>query len=856
MLAIDLLPPPANYTVPPLVDESSLLPPTVGFFRISHTANHRVPRIPPPTLLLPASSEPNAIMLAGALRSLFGWQSALSVHLIGYARGIAHLLRAAAPSVRPSGVGGDTLRALRQHRFSACAMRLHEAYVRALERRAPDCARATIVATVLRLLAPALLPQSSFVIAIDPLALFMDAPHRLFEQLRLSSRRRDHTGRVRCARAANLWASGGGAAGGDDAIIGIDVQCAASAGWLAAALSELRTFMAAPAIATCPRFRLLDEVASVQRASADNTESKLEEEVSDGVGEMATVEKAVDALDDTFDERDTSMAMRLGCEWSYQPVAHAVMGQHRLVTLHSEGIALYTGCMHTVVHQAFAAQWRRAHGALYSGTNCGCGQRVRVLLPPRDESGELLSALMPLLGGVHPQSELHGELVRRIHAQLPSLLVDGTAPVIEWWARWASLPDAVVRWMRFRVLSRLATPGVLVMANRLRDERGETMLVMPRQPAPMNAGDLSRLRSSSSGDATPLIFPCGWAGAEEAWLPDVLFGGCATRRVCLSELIAEATAGRHAAGAAAFVPGAIVVVQSQQLRMVLALARLYCVASRDLILVHISDGNIWEARVSATARIYAHWRHAFRQYGLPDHSGALAASAARGEYEWFPIGMNPQWVGRMPSIASGELHVPRASERRHLISFLGSTDKSDRARRIALVDGAIRGLSVRSMSRIPLASASVYHRAGNVACYGTGCADERYVHETLDSALCLSLPGSSVESNRLYEGLEGGCVPLIVESFGPGEAAVGTTPTYGESAVEAVRAAFASLANVTGMPPPFLVVKHAEELPAALAGLAASSDALDEMQRRSREWWSQAKAYYAGRFERACRAVR
>ena len=104
--------------------------------------------------------------------------------------------------------------------------------------------------------------------------------------------------------------------------------------------------------------------------------------------------------------------------------------------------------------------------------------------------------------------------------------------------------------------------------------------------------------------------------------------------------------------------------------------------------------------------------------------------------------MNPQWVRLVERIRNGSLTIPRASARRHRISFLGSTHKSDRAMRIAAVERA-------SYMR-------VHHHAGDRACYGKGCADTRYVDETLDSVLCLHLPGSSVESNRLYEQLEGG----------------------------------------------------------------------------------------------------
>lgn len=93
-----------------------------------------------------------------------------------------------------------------------------------------------------------------------------------------------------------------------------------------------------------------------------------------------------------------------------------------------------------------------------------------------------------------------------------------------------------------------------------------------------------------------------------------------------------------------------------------------------------------------SARQYAGWAAAFRQYWVPDPAPAepskpssLAAAAARGEVSWFPIGMNPQWVRLAPAIANGSLELPRASARSIPLSFLGSTDKSMRTDRIAAV---------------------------------------------------------------------------------------------------------------------------------------------------------------------------
>ena len=103
----------------------------------------------------------------------------------------------------------------------------------------------------------------------------------------------------------------------------------------------------------------------------------------------------------------------------------------------------------------------------------------------------------------------------------------------------------------------------------------------------------------------------------------------------------------------------------------------------------------------------------------------------------------------------------------------------------------------------------------------------------------------------------GRCIPLIIEHFGPGEEAVGTKPTYGDAGAAATRAAFAPLADVSGAPPPFVVVPHVSELPSALGQIFADADALDALQSRVLEWWAKAKRHYAAAFEAAaCPAAR
>jgi hypothetical protein len=767
---------------------------------------------------------------------------------------------------RSPGIRGDQLRAARAHRFSACPTRPTDELGRALRASSLGCHAHLVATDLLRLFAPAFLPRSltraagrgvprmlgrgaaRHALVLDPLALYMEPPARLLAELQpLFTATDGPSKRRRCAvGAASSWPSDAHVLTPrsnllqlEASVLAIDLDCAHVKHWLWHASIALRRTLAHPnpfggrgrgeggsgGFGYCPREMLGTLLRPPEPPEPPEPPPTI------------------------APRHDIGLASGLApCEWAYQPASHAFRGHHRLVSLPSEGVSsLYVTCMHSLVHQAFARAWSSAHDTLYASRRCGCGQRVRVLLPPRDESGALLLSN-------HDGRAVMLELLRR----LPGLFLDASAPLTLLWSTWASMNDDTSRWVRQRATSRTVPPHVIAMVERRQHGPdgggggGDGTIVLPQRLSPLGHSELARLRAAAAeprARAAPLIYPCGYAGAEEAWIPHVLLAQCSVEVVCLTDLLRDVATGKHARGAAAIVPGAVLVLQSQQLEAARLLASLYRVPLSSMVLIHISDGNIWQARVATTASLYASFRHAFRQYWLPDEARSLDGAAARGDVSWIPIGENPQWVRLMPELASGERVRPPASSRALFISFLGSTDKSDRAPRIAAVNRALATVRVRSLGEGSTATstARVYqHRVGNVACYGSDCADGEYVRQTLQSALCLQLPGSSVESNRLYESIEGGCVPLIVRRFGPGEAAVGTVPDSGEEGRALVVAAFAPLSNVSGgEPPPFVVVDHEDELAEALKPYAASASALDALQARMLQWWVRAKRHYA-----------
>ena len=804
-----------------MASENGKIPENIGVFQTSLKCRPSVHASKILIVLpLPSVMSKDWELLPSALRQLLGWGTAdplhdcCHVHLVGDAPSIMKALTV---------VSRGDAEIFSSHSFSATALALPEKYVLALQKNMPDCSRNALPVGVLRLLAPALLQSLSKLhrqaLVLDPAALLMEPPARILNQLWPQ-------GPHDCIGAAAAWpgishpASSTATASASNMLlpdlagsIAFNVSCAPR--WSRAAQLVLRHSLSRrPVSGRCPR-DLMTMAEDFLSAWSPPREAQAQE------------------------SHQTPVVA--GCEWNYQPDVHAGLGHHRLVTVFSEGMSsLYVSCMHTVVHQAFAWQWERDHAKKYPAMrNCGCGMRLRLLMPPRGEAGDLL----PL----HHLAATAPESLQTVREQLPALFVDGYIPLSMLWEHLATLPEAARRWMRDRTLQGLAPDRVIALIDRRGEDAagGAATLVLPASPAALPMATLRDLRRSvgtsmESLAPVPVIYPCGWAGAEEDWIPNVLLARCDIEIFCLGALVRDATVGSHARGARAVRPGAVFILQTQQFDHARALSALYDVPITSMILVHISDGNIWQHRVAETAAGYAAWRHAFRQYWVPDDEGSLLRAAESGAVQWIPIGMNPQWVKLMPSLASGTLSRPQASTRAHFLSFLGSTDKSDRAERISKVNAALTSLGV-----------SVFHRNGNVACYGSACTDADYIDLTLSSALCLSLPGSSVESNRLYESLEAGCVPVIIRQFGPGEAAVGTVPEYGPRAAQLVATAFAPLHHVTGSEPPFVVVDHESQLPEALRPLLEDGGRLDALQAQALEWWTMAKRFYSRNLEQA-----
>ena len=180
-----------------------------------------------------------------------------------------------------------------------------------------------------------------------------------------------------------------------------------------------------------------------------------------------------------------------------------------------------------------------------------------------------------------------------------------------------------------------------------------------------------------------------------------------------------------------------------------------------------------------------------------------------------------------------------------MVSFLGSTDKSDREARLSALRAALRAAAAGPPDGAATAvDTSLLAPRGRRACYGAACNESGWVDDMLQSGTALHLPGSSPDSGRLWESLEAGAVPLLVEEFGPGEEAVGTACLYGDEAARATRGALQPLVEAMGMPLPVVVVRTVDERAALLQQLQADPAQLDALQERTRAWWAEVKRHF------------
>ena len=528
----------------------------------------------------------------------------------------------------------------------------------------------------------------------------------------------------------------------------------------------------------------------------------------------------------------------IDCVWAYTPLPHV----HEL-TVDREGVP-YVLCTTDLVHQAFLPLHRRRIAEAYgppSTVACGCGERIRILAAISANAG---------------LSQRAYDAMQQAWSTLSS-------------AAFRSDPHAAAAVMH-ELIAHAQRHAAASTRSHFALFNGSTATTVVRDVRALSA---VRPPPPCRGGVTPLIFPCHAASVEFHWLTRVMMRGCSSgvREVCFEELVGAHQRARwdnHQSDAGdleeLLCDKTVLVLQDAQYDLATMIVRAAGYSTSDLAFVHISHSLMYQAEAPLAVAKYAEWRVAFRNNEFADSYDArsydvagLAAPDERandrstlrdarrqGKVFWYPLGVSAQWVRLRPRDANDELPATVASSRPHFISFLGSTDKSDREARVAAVRAA---LAEAVDGRAQMLSTHGHH-----SCYDNACNNTDYVDAMRGSALSLHLPGSSADSGRLWEALEAGCIPVVVESFGPGEAAVGTDPLYGAPAIRATRDALLPLVDdLGGKALPFVVVPDVESLVDELRRLHDDQGALDEVQEATRAWWRSVKAFYAQRFQDA-----
>ena len=254
------------------------------------------------------------------------------------------------------------------------------------------------------------------------------------------------------------------------------------------------------------------------------------------------------------------------------------------------------------------------------------------------------------------------------------------------------------------------------------------------------------------------------------------------------------------------------------------------------VLVHLDDE--YGARNPRTevdwrnyCAMYVGWRHVFRNYW----SEAWAARVARNHamnctalcgatsqpgprVEWTPLGWSANWQ-------PGH-RARRSSKRAALIGFYGNEKYQLKPNRGALMARFERETGIK-----------VERMLGKVG-FGRGNASN-YVRLMHDTRLCLQISGLSAECYRMYEALDAGCVPVLINQFGKetatqyrfllgrGETGSGTAPRR--------------------PPPPFPWAESPADLKTKLEQLRDDENALNAVQHATIRWWNQSLEHVRGR---------
>jgi hypothetical protein len=246
------------------------------------------------------------------------------------------------------------------------------------------------------------------------------------------------------------------------------------------------------------------------------------------------------------------------------------------------------------------------------------------------------------------------------------------------------------------------------------------------------------------------------------------------------------------------------------------------------VLVHIDDEYGARRRQSEEdwsvyCGLYAGWKHVFRNYWseawakmVPFSTGrmnctALCPGSSRMDtrVEWMPLGWSNNWQPMRRDVQT-------SSRRSHFIGFYGNEKYQLRPNRAAL------------MARFERETGMKVNRILGKVGFGKGNLSH-YFHLMQDTRMCLQISGLSAECYRMYESLDAGCVPVVIDQFG-----------------QETDAQYRFLLGGRRRPP-FPRGIAPLDVRAVLARLQHDDSALDAMQAETHSWWNRSLGHIRNR---------
>ena len=189
-----------------------------------------------------------------------------------------------------------------------------------------------------------------------------------------------------------------------------------------------------------------------------------------------------------------------------------------------------------------------------------------------------------------------------------------------------------------------------------------------------------------------------------------------------------------------------------------------------------------------------------------------------------PLGWSANW---QPGV------IPRRSSTRStLIGFYGNEKYQLKPNRGTLIARFEKATSMQ-----------VTRQLGKVG-FGRGNASN-YVRMMHDTRFCLQISGLSAECYRMYEALDAGCVPVLINQFGK-ETATQYKFLLGRGGGGSGSSGQQQPAR-PHLVPPFPWAETPDDLRARLTELTGSEAALDQVQHETMRWWNASLEHFRSR---------